>query len=592
MRREPYNRITSIAFAETSLGQHRHMTYRFLPCHAAYASVLLTGIAYFCAVALPGTAQGQARGNGLQSLPRVAPPSTPKVNVTVDTTEPDTMEGLLSKTIVPKSIRIEGVKSIPFEEASAMFSGFVGKSTTVQQLIEAANAITKRYQDRGFALSFAFVPAQDFANGVVRVVAVEGYVSKVTIEGAIGNAERHLRAIANHLVNQRPLRRDAFERYTALLGQIPGLKVAANIAPPQNTDGATELKLSVVRQKIGFTTGVSFNQPGIQGLFTVSENGLLSLGEQLSISALAPRGRDGQTYYGINYTQPLGSDGLTAKIDASRFAGEPRTTPGLPSSVHRRTEQDRIGVSLGYPIILNNTRALTVNGSAYAVRNDDRYSADTGAYVGLRSQSRVLQTEIVYTENRPKMSRRVSMTLAKGLDTLGASKEGYTNVIGAVVPNPVDLDFFRVGASAMQNNQWPLGFATVVSATGQYSGQALPASEQITFGGQRYSLAYQPGEAAGDKGWGVSIELNRSFSYTARYLKTWIPYASYAIARTYLNAPNSLPLDLQSLALGFRVSDSRFYSLDLSVAQPVGDKPSGSSHRSPRVNATFSYQLD
>ncbi|WP_347554377.1 POTRA domain-containing protein [Robbsia sp. KACC 23696] len=570
------------------------MTYRFPTCYPIYAPTLMTGMACLCAALMPGAALAQARisGNGLQSLPRVTPPPAQKVNITVDTPEPNTMEGLLSKTIVPKSIRLEGVKSIPFDEASAAFTGFVGKPTTIQQLIEAANAVTKRYQEHGFALSFAFVPAQDFANGVVRVVAVEGYVSKVTIDGKVGNAERHLRAIADHLLNQRPLRREAFERYTALLGQIPGLKVAANIAPPQSTDGATEMKLSVVRQKIGFTTGVSLNQPGIQGLFTISENGLLSLGEQLSISALAPRGRDGQTYFGVNYTQPIGSDGLTAKVDASRFSGEPRTTPGLASNVHRRTEQDRVGVTLSYPIILNNTRSLTVNGSGYAVRNDDRYSADGGAIVGLRSQSRVLQTEIVYAESQPKLSRRVSLTVGKGIDALGASREGYTNVIGATVANPVDLSFFRIGASAMQTNQWPLGFATVVSATGQYSAQALPTSEQITFGGQRYALAYQPGEAAGDKGWGTSAELNRTFTFSMKYLKTWVPYISYALARTYLNVPGTLPLDLQSLALGFRVSDSRFYSLDLSVAQPVGDKPSGSSTRSPRVNATFSYQLD
>ena len=570
------------------------MTYRFPNRYTTYAPALITGFACLCAGTLPDVAIAQARvsGNGLQSLPRVAPPSAPKVNVTVNTAEPNTMEGLLSRTIVPKSIRIEGVKSIPFDEASGFFSGFVGQSTTIQQLIDAANAITKRYQDRGFALSFAFIPAQDFADGVVRVVAVEGYVSTVTIDGNVGNAERQLRAVANHLLNQRPLRRDAFERYTSLLGQIPGLKVAANIAPPQSTDGATELKLSVVRQRLGFATGISLNQPGIQGLFTVSENGLLSLGEQLSVSALAPRGRDGQTYYGVNYTQPLGSDGLAAKVDATHFRGEPRTTPGLPSSVHRRTEQDRVGVTVNYPIILNNTRSLTVSASGYAVRNDDRYTGDTGAFVGLRSQSRVLQTEAVYVESTPKTTRRVSLTLGKGLDALGASKEGYTNVVGGAVSNPVDLSFFRIGASAMQTNQLPLGFATVVSATGQYSGQSLPTSEQITFGGQRYALAYQPGEAAGAKGGGASLELNRTFSFTIRYLKTWIPYLSYALARTYLNSPGAVPLDLQSLALGFRVSDGRFYSLDLSVAQPVGDKPSGSHTRSPRVNATFSYQLD
>jgi hypothetical protein len=32
--------------------------------------------------------------------------------------------------------------------------------------------------------------------------------------------------------------------------------------------------------------------------------------------------------------------------------------------------------------------------------------------------------------------------------------------------------------------------------------------------------------------------------------------------------------------------------MDVSVAQPVGDKPTNASHRSPRINLLWSYQFD
>jgi hypothetical protein len=44
--------------------------------------------------------------------------------------------------------------------------------------------------------------------------------------------------------------------------------------------------------------------------------------------------------------------------------------------------------------------------------------------------------------------------------------------------------------------------------------------------------------------------------------------------------------------VGFRISDAKYYSLDLSVAKAVGDAPVESPSRSPRVNATFSYQFN
>jgi hemolysin activation/secretion protein len=49
---------------------------------------------------------------------------------------------------------------------------------------------------------------------------------------------------------------------------------------------------------------------------------------------------------------------------------------------------------------------------------------------------------------------------------------------------------------------------------------------------------------------------------------------------------------LGSVALGVRFSDGRYYTLDLSLAKPVADVPVNSSSRSPRVNASYSYQLD
>lgn len=560
-------------------------------------TLLLAAIA---ASAMPVQAQAQSRpagpavgGNPLDSLPQIkAPDKGPNVTLQVTPQAPQLQE-LLARHLTPSKIQVEGVKSIPFDEVARRFTPLVGKDATIGDLIQVANGVTKLYQDRGYALSFAFIPAQTFEDGVVRVTVVEGYVSTVKVTGKAGAVEDKIRAIADHIVADRPLRRATFERYINLLGLLPGVKVAANAAPPQNTDGATTLELNVERKPFDVSTGINFNQPGVQGLLTATENGLTSLGEQLSVSALLPKGRDNVTYLAAHAVVPVGSDGLTGKIDASHYRGNPVDNPGLPSNIERTVINDKLSGSLSYPILLNNQQSLIGTATVYASHDEDRYhNQDTGAQLGFRSQVRVMQLQADYASADPGQVRRASINVAKAFDILGASKSGDSNVPGNIVTNPASITFVRTGATFSQTNEWPLKIGTAVSLTGQYSAVSLPTSEQISFGAQRFAQGYQPGEASGDSGWGAMLEINRAFTPGFTYLRTLTPYISFDMARVYLHAGTPSPSKLSSIAFGFRISDAKYYSLDLSVAKPIGDAPVESASRSPRINATFSYQLN
>lgn len=565
-----------------------------------YGSTWTVVVAAIAASTLQMQAHAQSRagstavgGNPLDSLPQIkAPDKGPNVTVQVAPQAPQ-LEELLARHITPSRIQVEGVKSIPFDEVAQRFTPLVGKDTTIGDLIQVANGVTKLYQDRGFALSFAFIPAQTFEGGVVRVTVVEGYVSAVKVTGKAGAVEDKIRAIADHITADRPLRRATFERYVNVLGLLPGVKVAANVPPPQNTDGATTLELNVERKPFDVSTGIDFNHPGVQGLLTATENGLTSFGEQLSVSALLPKGRDNVTYLAAHGAVPIGSNGLLAKIDASHYRGNPTDNPGLPSSIERTVINDKVGGSLAYPILLSNTQSVIGTASVYASHDEDRYNNhDTGVQIGFRSQIRVMQLQADYTGVQTGQVRRASVNVAKAFDILGASKSGDSNVPGSAVTNPASINFVRTGASFSQTNEWPLKIGTAVSLTGQYSGVSLPTSEQISFGAQRFAQGYQPGEASGDSGWGAMFEVNRAFTPGFTYLRTLTPYVSFDMARVYLHAGTPSPSKLSSIAFGFRISDAKYYSLDLSVAKAVGDAPVESASRSPRINATFSYQLN
>ena len=549
-----------------------------------------------------GAVQAQSRpavggnpvgGNPLDSIPQVnAPDKGPNVTLQVQPQAPQ-LQALLATHVTPTKFQVEGVRSIPFDDVAQRFTPLVGKDITIADLIQVADGVTKLYQARGYALSFAFVPAQTFENGVVRVTIVEGYVSEVKVTGNPGKEEEKIRAIAEHIRDDRPLRRATFERYINVLGILPGIKVAANVPPPQNTDGATTLELKVEHKAVNVSTGVNFNQPGVQGLLTATENGLTSLGEQLSISALLPKGRDNVTYLAAHGALPIGSDGLVAKIDASHYRGNPVDNPGLPSYVERTVINDKLGGSLSYPLLLSNSQSVLGTVSAYASHDEDDYhNTINGAQIGLRSQVRVLQLQADYTSVQTGQVRKASVNVAQAFNILGASKSGDSNIPGVVETNPVSLNFTRTGASFSQTNEWPLKIGTAIAMTGQYSPDSLPTSEQISFGAQHFAQGYEPGEASGDSGWGASVEINRGFTPGYTYLQSVTPYVSFDMARVYLHAGTPSPSKLSSISFGFRISDSKYYTLDLSVGKAVGDAPVESASRSPRINATFSYQLN
>ena len=139
------------------------------------------------------------------------------------------------------------------------------------------------------------------------------------------------------------------------------------------------------------------------------------------------------------------------------------------------------------------------------------------------------------------------------------------------------------------------GFGLVLSAVGQYSRNVLPSSEQVSFGGRRYGLGYPPGELAGDKGYGVSLEVNRNISTGWNRLKTVQPYLAVDHARAWYNEDGlyeSQSAALTSAALGIRLSDERYFVADLNVARPLRNGPYDGGRRGTRVNFSFSLAYD
>ncbi|SFA80612.1 Hemolysin activation/secretion protein [Collimonas sp. OK607] len=561
------------------------------------AAVIAVSSAYclMASYSLPAHADGRSplQGNPADTLPKAeAPPSAPvTINIQTQAVDP-ALQNLLASHLTPSRFQIAGVKTLPFDQVAALFAPLANRDTTVAELLAAANKVTQMYQDRGYPLSFAFIPAQSFENNVVVVTVVEGYVKNVKIEGNPGGNEERLKQIAEQLQQERPLRRATFERVAGILSLQPGVKIVANVAPPTTTDGAADMVLTVKRRPVTVGVGADYRQPGIRGLLTASTNGLTPLGEQVTVSTLQPSGPQDEKYYAINYVQPIGNDGLLGKLNWSDYRAQPENSAleGVQYQARYQTKTVHAGGSLSYPVILDNTHSLTVTGGAYSAENSQEFTRSVPATpmtLELSSQVRVLSAEAAWVDvktgpEKLQQTRQLSVGVYKAVSGLGTRSESSN----------VDLGFTKVTLQAAQSNQLPGGFGVAVATSVQYSSNILPTSEQIGFGGKLFGLAYPVGELAGDKGWGISAEVNRMFPMSYTYLKKVQPYFLLDHSRVYSNSGPLAHDTLGSIALGVRFSDDRYYTLDLSLAKPVGDVPINSSSRSPRVNASYSYQLD
>src|SRR5690606_5082359 len=202
--------------------------------------------------------------------------------------------------------------------------------------------------------------------------------------------------------------------------------------------------------------------------------------------------------------------------------------------------------------------------------------------VELSSDIRALSLEMNSASARQGGNTQWMLGFYQGIDGAGAKQFN----------NNIDLDFLRTrGSFSHSRSLGNRSYGVAVRGSGQYSDNRLPLSEQISFGAQQFGSAYPAGEIAGDKGWGIALEFNRVFSPQGQYFKQVQPYVLGDAARTSLNGFDIADSEIASLGFGVRFSDLQHYSLDLSVAQPVGDIPVNARKRSPRLNMSYAYQF-
>ncbi|WP_421548822.1 ShlB/FhaC/HecB family hemolysin secretion/activation protein [Pseudomonas sp. QD4] len=553
----------------------------------ALASLLLLGFcSYVHADSLPRFLNGNDTIRNLPqpNLPADAyRPATPQLQLP----EPSAAQGqpLMTGTKVTiRKLQIEGGTVYPLEELAAIYQPLIGHESNLGALIEATRNITRRYQQDGYLLSYAFLPQQNFDQGLVRVVLVEGYIKDYQLQGDIGPVSAYLDKLVAKLKAERPLTRKTFERYTTLMSRVPGVTLQAQVPPPGTTDGATYLIAQASRKPFTSTLGTTEdNRNGLQALLGVSSNSQTSMGEQLGISGLFPPGKDHEKYYRVDYNQFINAEGTQLVLYGTRYRADPRASlqlgNGLELDPHR--ENDRFSIGLTHPFIASPNEMLSAGARLYAINDKTRYKVNgTSLTLDEKTNTRAVAFEGDWSKSDPRQLRILSAGVYQGIDGMGAKTD-----------NKLDLDFFRLRLAGVQSDKFLDNWQGVMSAALYWTDDTVPDSERATFGGQNFGRGYPDDQGLGDKGWGVAYEVNYSFYREGAWVRVLQPYVVLDRAKTWFNELQIKGSDMSSAAAGLRFGDAKYYNIALEVAKPMSDEALDTYNRRPRYTLSFSYQL-
>lgn len=449
----------------------------------------------------------QTRPPALPTLPPATAPRVVDVPVRPTITLP---EGV---TVQASGFRVTGASSYPTDTLVALLQPWVGKRLDIAGLNEAAGALTRYYQRQGHLLTYAYIPAQRVADGVIEIAVLEGKLDAVQIVTAQEVRLRdevvqaHTDRLATNPEQARPVLLPEVERQMLLLNDIPGVAARAAFTPGSSTGGA-DMVVSVAEDEPlalrleldnhgSRSTGETRAGAGVQ------LRDLFGWGDQTQLRALVSS-RSGLVSGSLGTLVPVGGDGFRIGASVSRLSYQ---LAGSFRNLGATGSANTAGAEVSYPFIR---------------------SADTNLSVRLAGEYKQLRDEVqLIARSFPKRNKTVDLTVAFD------QRDGWGGVSAARVTASMGslrlLDdeqraqdaaglrteraYRKLGVQLVRQQQLGGPFSLVLRAAGQASGGNLDSSEKFSLSGPAAVRSYAPGEASVDQGALLSLEARYAHDY-------------------------------------------------------------------------------
>ena len=470
----------------------------------------------FAQVSIPQSAEtGRLQDNIFipkQDYPDIKP--NPKAEARNDAPEIADAEKITFKI---EKIQFEGLSKFLPDELENIYRPKLGQVISLKELEQIADRIQKFYADEGYVLTRVIIPEQDVNKGIVTLKIIEGYFSEIIIDGPL-SAEPIVQAAAHEIKAMKPINMKKLERILLLLNDRPGLNVAGIVDKPKQDDAEGALLLILKKENdkrlsgsIGFSNDYSeFTGPWqMQAGLNITHPYWNYSSTNLNL-ATDPR-FDEIVSANFAHTIPLrGISGLNFILSGSLGKTEPGESL-KPLKVNGDSET--LEAKISYPIIRQREEALYLE-TSFDINNSIT-KLDKDEFINDRVRSIRLGSFYRFYD-KYHGENDASVKLSQGIGLLGASSKGDDKLSRDFG----DPNYTKIEASHTRTHALPKNMAVQTKISGQYSNDALLASEEFGFGGSEFGRGYDPSELSGDKGIAASIELQKTIPFSQQKIIT------------------------------------------------------------------------
>lgn len=493
-----------------------------------------------------------------------------------------------------KAFNITGASVIPESDLQALVASWIGKEQTLSDLERAAAEISRYYRDRGYFVARAYLPAQDISKGVVQIAVLEGRVGnvKVNISGDGWLDENVVKNIVassaaeGTIVNDRQL-----ERGLLLANDLAGVKITSTLVPGP-TAGTSDIVVDA-QQTGAFSGNVDIDTFGnratgqIRAGGTLNLNSPLKMGDQLSVRVMTSG--SGLNFGRLSYTLPVGTAGtklsfaysamhykLGREFELLNATGDAKVASLFALHPFVRSRNFNLYGSAGYDnkTMLNKVGAITTSDN-----RDDIFS------VGVTGDSR--DNLISGGMNS------FNVTAAQGKIDLAAWQAN--KLFDAAGPQ-TDGSYTKINYNMARMQRVDDGIALFASFSGQTASRNLDTSAKFSLGGANGVRAYPQGEASGDEGYLLNLELRKDLGnsgYGNMQLAGFVDLGHTQLNKTAwtgwqgTNPALSNSYNIAGAGVGFNIDMEKSYSFRSYLAAKVGNN-NGSDTRGNDSDGTDS----
>lgn len=477
-------------------------------------------------------------------------------------------------TVAVRGFRIAGATVFAEAELLPLIADAVGKTLSLADLDALAVRITRHYRDAGYFVARAWLPPQEVKDGIVEIAVLEGRVGKVEIDNRAGLAASAL-APLDALAPGEVIRDRAVEGKLLALAELPGVEVKSTLRPGAAV-GTSDFLVEVAPGP-AFNGSVDIDSFGNR--FTGTHrlgaslfwNNPAGFGDQASLRL---QKSDGDfDYVRAGYQLPFGAAGTRVGAAWS----EMRYGLGLDFAPLKATGEASVGsLYLLHPFL--RSRTASWHGQ---VQFDDKRLTD-----------RVGSTATVTDKRLHNWTLGLNGSFADGLGGGGSNTLALGYTAGRLDLDPTTAAIDAVTAKSKGGfSKWSFSYqrtqrvmddvSALLSFSNQLAGKNLDSSEKFALGGAYGVRAYPQGEASGDEGQLLTVELRW------RLLDAWQAQAFYDDGRTTTNhnpwATGANTRHLAGYGMGAAYAGDGF-SLRLFAAWKAGTgAPTSDIDRTPRV---------